>query len=411
MTKALDGRERARLCCWGAALALLLALHGAPPLFAAQGLADSQSPDRQFPLIPRSHEERERNYRAEHRIVLNAMVTNADGKPATDLKPEDFTVLDDRLPRPIESFRAAHGSSDRERVHVILVLDAVNNSSRMFGIERREVERYLNRNRGKLPYPFSLELLSAAGSSLVPSSRDAEALVAGLNHAAASTHAMDCGDEGGIAPQQYHSDVYSPPLNLGPLETVKQRETKADCLNRKFVLSVAALDKLARQQTDVPGRAIVIWLGEGWPLLLGPDFSPDTPARAENHFDYLADLSASLEQAQITLDAVSSPDLSRKAEPGAEKLASAATPPEGNVAHTSDFALPVLVRQTGGQVLAYGKDIGSEISAAMADAEAYYALSFDAPPAAGVGEFHTLEVKVNRPGLAVRASTAYFAQP
>ena len=112
----------------------------------------------------------------------------------------------------------------------------------------------------------------------------------------------------------------------------------------------------------------------------------------------------------MTLDSVSSPDLFRRPEPGAEKLA-ADPAPTTDEANTGDFALPNLVRQTGGQILETSKDLAGEIAESIADAESYYVLSFDAAPANGVGEYRTLEVKVNRPGLKVRTNAAYFAQP
>jgi hypothetical protein len=37
-------------------------------------------------------------------------------------------------------------------------------------------------------------------------------------------------------------------------------------------------------------------------------------------------------------------------------------------------------------------------------------LSFDAPPAPGFGEFHTLAVKIDKPGLDVRTNTLYYAE-
>ena len=47
----------------------------------------------------------------------------------------------------------------------------------------------------------------------------------------------------------------------------------------------------------------------------------------------------------------------------------------------------------------------------MADAQLYYALSFELPPAGSPGEFHSLEVKTDDPALTVRTNTNYYAEP
>ena len=259
-------------------------------------------------------------------------------------------------------------------------------------------------------------LLTEAGAKVGHASRDADVLEGELRGIAEKLRPMECGDEGGLDLYHARSDVYAstdtyqPTVDMNSHDKAGARGRVADCLNQKFTVTVSALNKIAKEQVNVPGRAIVIWLGASWPLLLGPEFRRETAAEARNHFDYLADLSASLREGQVTLDSVSSPDLFRRTEPGTEKLA-ADPAPTTDEANTGDFALPVLVRQTGGRVLDDSKDLAGEIAESIADAEAYYVLSFDSEPATGVGEYRTLQVKVDKPGLKVRTNAAYFAQP
>jgi hypothetical protein len=74
------------------------------------------------------------------------------------------------------------------------------------------------------------------------------------------------------------------------------------------------LSDLANAQRNVLGRVIIVWIGPGWPLLTGPEFHPDTAEIKENFFDHIVELSRTLREAQVTVDAVSSPDLFRKPE-------------------------------------------------------------------------------------------------
>lgn len=360
-------------------------------------------------LISRSHEERERSYRAEHRVVLNVLVTDDRGKPASGLTEKDFALLDEGRERQIESFRTANGRLAREQVHVILVLDSVNNSARTIGSERREIETYLSHNRGKIAHPISLAMLSGSGAKVDPPSSDADVLLGELGRLTQNVHGIDCADEAN-APGRRMDLPLTRADALSPGDERSTQSLQADCLNRRFLVSVSALNRLAKEQVDVPGRAIVIWLGKGWPVLSGPLFAPDSDAAKMRRFDYLVELSTALREGQVTLDSVSLPELHPVVEKDAFKQSNYA-PPTPDAATTGDFALPVLVRQTGGRISEYSKNLGEEIAASLADAETYYVLSFDAAPGPGAGEYHPLEVKVNKPGLTVRTNAAYFAQP
>jgi hypothetical protein len=80
-------------------------------------------------------------------------------------------------------------------------------------------------------------------------------------------------------------------------------------------------------------------------------------------------------------------------------------------ASSGNLALPVLAYQSGGQVLEESTDLAADIDKCIADAKSYYVLSFDSAPAVNADEYHSLQVKVNKPGLTVRTNTAYYAQP
>ena len=76
-----------------------------------------------------------------------------------------------------------------------------------------------------------------------------------------------------------------------------------------------------------------------------------------------------------------------------------------------DLYLPVLVTQTGGQNLMGSSDLASLIERCITDAKTYYVLTYNQPPAAHPDEYHSIEVKVDRPGLKARTRTGYYSQP
>ena len=70
----------------------------------------------------------------------------------------------------------------------------------------------------------------------------------------------------------------------------------------------------------------------------------------------------------------------------------------------------MLAAQTGGQVLEGNNDLASLIDRCIADAKAYYVLTFHPGPAAHANEYRSLAVEVDKPGLKARTRTGYYAQ-
>ena len=76
-----------------------------------------------------------------------------------------------------------------------------------------------------------------------------------------------------------------------------------------------------------------------------------------------------------------------------------------------NLALQVLAAQSGGRVLNSDNDVAGEIATCVADANAFYVLSFDGLPGDGPNEYHALEIKIDKPGLTARTRSGYYAQP
>ena len=76
-----------------------------------------------------------------------------------------------------------------------------------------------------------------------------------------------------------------------------------------------------------------------------------------------------------------------------------------------DLSLQVLAIQSGGLALSSSNDVTSMLQNCLADAEAYYEMSFDPAPADHRDEYHNLVIQVSKPGLTARTRTGYYAQP
>jgi len=55
--------------------------------------------------------------------------------------------------------------------------------------------------------------------------------------------------------------------------------------------------------------------------------------------------------------------------------------------------------------------LSGEIASCLQDAETYYFLSFDAPPASRKDEYHALKITTNKTGLTVHTRSGYYNEP
>ncbi len=156
--------------CWPGILLALMTLPLRPQQSAqpvgTTGQSTAPAPAPPAVLIHRSPEDRERASRVVRHILLNVVVTDASGKPVSGLQKKDFTLLDDDQPQQIVSFKGVEGRTATPPVHVIFVLDILNNSFQDLAYQRGAVEKYLDQNREQLSFPVSIAVLTDAGIDL-----------------------------------------------------------------------------------------------------------------------------------------------------------------------------------------------------------------------------------------------------
>ncbi len=320
----------------------------------------------------------------DRQITLDVHVTDRSGASVRGLQKEDLTLLDDKQPQNILSFRAVNGggtSTADPPVEIVLVVDAVNASFRSVALERDAVKKFLLRNGGKLAQPVSLIIFSDAGTATQNgSSRDGNALAALLD--------------------QYETGLRSSKRSQGFYGATE-----------RFSMLLNALTSLAESEGTRPGRNLMIWISPGWPLLSGPNVELSDRDELQI-FQSIVTASTTLRQAHITLYSV---DPLGSADAGGvrtsyykEFLKGVKSPSR---ALPANLGLQVLAVQSGGLVFNTTNDLTSAIANCVADADAFYVLSFNTPPADGPNEYHAIEVTVDKPGITARTRTGYYAQP
>ena len=320
---------------------------------------------------------------ADHRISLDVVVTDKGGNAVAGLQQQDFTLLDDKQPRAITSFHASGGTSEAAdpATQVILLIDAVNSSVLSVQYAEGELKKFLRQDGGRLQVPISVVIFTDQSTQVQPAAtRDGNSLANLL-------------------------DSNQPGLRLS------SRSQGSIGAAERLQLSIRTLEELTGHEQQQPGRKLLIWISPGWPLFNGPTVHATITAQ-EMYFHTVVMLSQGLREARMSLYDVDPLGMADAAglrtfyyKSFLKGVTSVKKVDSGNL------ALQVLAVQSGGQVLNSSNDIGSLVAKCLADAKAFYTLSFDSPPADHPNEYHDLDVKIDKPGLTARTRTGYYAQP
>ena len=324
-------------------------------------------------------------------IRLDVSVAGATGRAAEDLPRSDFTVLDNGKPVPIVAFAPPAAERDSP-LNIVLVLDTRHAGPRLAAVERDQVLRFLLRNGGELPYPVRLCTVDRQGMTLLTrSSRDGNLLADSLRLAGEAGPQVRSAGAGQAA-----SGTIPPPEHF----------------QYAGFHGVGALGVIAGRLANTPGRKIVVWIA---PARVDDPAAGPVPVRSKRAQQYLLGrilwFSGLLRETRVAIDVIPAqggaraPHRSasaRKAGPG-ESAASASAP--------RPLSLNELARQSGGRVLAARGDIADEIGICIRDGSTFYSITFNPRPTARANDFHSIEVRVARPGLTARTTAGYYDQP
>ena len=320
---------------------------------------------------------------ADRNITLDVVVSDKAGKPVSGLQEQEFTLLDNKQPQKILSFRAIEGvtATPDPPVEVILLTDEVNTSFQNVARERYQIEKFLGQNGGQLAWPVSLVFFSDSGTKMgTAATRDGKTLIAALN------------------------------ANQNVLRTSRRSQGFYGADDR-LQLSLRALQQLTEYERTRPGRKLLVWISPGWAYLSGPNVQLSSKDQ-QGIFNTVVGLANGLRQARITLfsvDPLGTADAVGVRTTYYESFLKGVK--KADKVQIGNLSLQVLADQSGGLVLNGSNDAAGEIAKCVADASAYYELAFAGLPGDGPNEYHALEVKVDKPGLKTRTHYGYYAQP
>ncbi len=312
------------------------------------------------------------------RINLDVVVTEKSGSPVTGLQQQDFTILDNKVPQTITSFRALDGT--QTPVEVIIVIDAVNANYITVSYERDQIDKFLRADEGEIVYPTALFVLTDTGLETVEDfSKDGNQLSAALDKYTVSTRIL---------------------LRSAGFYGAADR----------YQISLDALHELAQRESSRPGRKIMVWVSPGWPLLSGPETLLNDKAQ-QQIFEDIVNFSTELRADRITLyniDPAGALD-SLERDTYWENFVKGVSKPRQ--AQVGNLGLQVLTTQSGGVVFSFNNDITGLLRKCLADTRASYEISFEPPADGQSNEYHHLEIRIAKRGLTARTWQGYYLRP
>jgi VWFA-related protein len=318
-------------------------------------------------------------------VVLDVVVTDRKGVNVRHLKPEDFLVLEDKVPQTIKSFEEVgpvppaafvpvDSTAELDRLEPnapvnIIVIDELTTQFQDLAFARYSLQKYLKTQGEQLDQPTML--ISANFTN-----------VAVLHDYTTSRKEI-------LDAIEHH---------LASINTVTRTQDsswQSEQVNGAF----ASLMSVAEATAGHPGHKNLIWVGRGFPPI---DPLKLMPADRETLDKGIASCTNLLRDARVTLYAIDPAGLS--AEQPAQDEDGFEIDPFGG-----QFDFDTMVTATGGRALYGRNDVDAMIGQSVRDGETFYTVSY-APKIAtdDTKPFRNIRIVMKDPNLSANTREGYY---
>lgn len=358
-------------------------------------------------------------------ISIDVSVTDDAGKSVSGLSERGFTLLDNSLRQKIVTFRAVDGAivQPAGSLETVLVIDELNTlpdpqqGQHLISGVYHSIENFLHANGGVLLKPTMIYRVTEEGLFAMPhATMDGNELLRELQNPAQQPR------------------IWSPSMIAGDIRTsVKSRGAshdavvKAELAARVTNESLVALGSIALEERRKPGRKLLFWLGNGWPVESGnaaglSDFSIELLTRMR---EARINLWSALEAYDVSgiatpatkIDEALATDMQRESPTLVEKELSRdvnknlVEAPKPDASDLRFLSLPIIAMRSGGGILDPSHDLAARIGERIAEEGTYYSLTFDPQRTSMVDEYHHLQITFDKPRLTAHAFEDYYDQP
>jgi VWFA-related protein len=342
--------------------------------------------------------------------VEDVTVTDAAGKPVYGLAQSDFTVKEDGKPQEIKNFQE-YGMEQTQAaplqlppnvytnqqttvpsaVNILLFDDAstglaggLSRSSESLMLETQQAIKYLK----TMPAGTQVAILKlTSGVHVVQGfTSERDRLLAAVNS---------------LLPEVVPGTYVDPPPPRPAVEDFCR------AMNAQSQTAVDALTAIAGFVSEIKGRKNLIWFTPGIPWLTNGDIYQNLSASLPCLVDYSPELHKAyglLAAARVAAYPVDPRGLRGAGSFGPMKIGSSfvGAPTSADLMSMQDIA-----KSTGGVPFYSRNDLDAAIGEAIAMGADYYSLSYVPPLSKSDGKYHTIDVKVDRPGLQLKYREGY----
>lgn len=409
------------------------------------GLAQSQTKDTQKPQDPNT-------LRIETELVqIDVVVTDKEGKLVTDLKPEEFQLLEDGKQQTISHFSIGTATRQANWLrttpvatnkaapvppavvpplvdtgrYLVLAVDDIHLKPGNLMLAKQTLIKFIDQQLG-VSDQVALVTTSGQVGLFQQFTDNREALRRAVNRLSVATRSVTNNfDVPRITPYQAElidngdMDALELPVqelmakqNMDRRQAVSESIARARAIlqeNRYLTMNtLSTIENVVKDLRGLPGRKVLVLLSDGF--LLGSQ-------REGVHFDLrrITDAATRAGVVIYSIDArglVAMPDSMDASSPsffGSGRLAGVRLSIENSSIQAERDGMYALAEDTGGRAIFNNNDLNWGLQQVMNDTESYYLLAFEPLVSYRDGRFRKLEVRVTRPGLKVRTRKGYFA--
>jgi VWFA-related protein len=318
-------------------------------------------------------------------VFLDVTVLDAKGRPVVKgLTQDDFAITEDKKPQKIFSFEApdahvvaADAAEDNpagKAPVTIFVLDQLNSTFEQMAYIRYCVHKYLADEPKQLKAPAEVMVLGNESLEMVQGyTRDKKDLLSAVDHLPPAI-----------------------PYKLNP-----------SFFSERFLQSINALRQIALENSGVPGRKNIVWIGHGGPSLYTTYLDGKTAETVTSYVhktaNMMVDARMSLFLIYPGLEVATHRNFNPRSAMSADMQIGDDDPFSGDV----NFG--VFVNETGGQLFYNRNDLDKLIRTSVELGSHYYTLTYQPPESIANGKFLRVRVAMRNPALHALTKAGYFS--
>jgi VWFA-related protein len=380
-------------------------------------------------------------------VVVDVVVNDSGQKPVHNLKPADFTLLENNVPQHVKNFEehVSQPPADTSKVVPlpklppglfsnrapapaagpvnVIILDSLNTPLETQPYVRSQLVEYLKKQTPGTRvaiFGLSTSLLMLQGFT-----SDPEVLKKALTAKGGLGHASDLlvnPVNGGSPTDTTFSTLFaSNPNEVGDLTFAQALANvqRSEALQTAFQLQLRAkytldaFNLLARYLVGIPGRKNVIWFSASFPLDVYPNPALQDPMDSfVNNDPELRETDNLLTRAQVAVYPIDARGVYNVGAFTTDNLGnSSATDMQQfyQDAATENETMATMAEDTGGRVFHNTNDLTAAVAKAIDDGSNYYTLSYSPSDQKWDSRFRSIKIKLAQQGYTLTYRRGYYA--